>query len=220
MLLMPYRKLEWRVGVRTVARFLPPALGNLLVKFIVLVLHFARILRRALQQRWRQSSRASASNEAENDETDDNKMVVNDESEVDADICLPLLNDATRRLSVFGQSSDSPDADDDNDADDDEDDGDEDDETDSAMERNNLSHDAFLFSTDGRRPWDSCKLSAAIHHKMTYAFSVAIAIQAWRHLAIAIDRFYLQGISARAFGNPYDESAGIDNGAAEYNWHH
>ncbi len=48
MLLVAYHKLEWRVGARTVARFLPPAVGNLVVKFIVLVLPFARILRRVL----------------------------------------------------------------------------------------------------------------------------------------------------------------------------
>ncbi len=38
-------------------------------------------------------------------------------------------------------------------------------------------------------------------------------------VATAIDFFYLQGIGARAFGNPYDKAASIDDGADEYNWH-
>jgi hypothetical protein len=45
MLLVAYHTLEWPVGARAVARFLPPAVSNLVVKFIVMVLPFARILR-------------------------------------------------------------------------------------------------------------------------------------------------------------------------------
>ncbi len=80
--------------------------------------------------------------------------------------------------------------------------------------------DAFFFSSDSKRPWDSRELSAALRRETMYALGMAIAIQTWRHLAFAIDRFYLQGIGTRTFGSPYDEAAGIDDGADEYNWHH
>ncbi len=80
--------------------------------------------------------------------------------------------------------------------------------------------DAFLFSTNGRRPWCSCELTAALRHETVYGLGVIIAIQVWQHLTIAIDHFYLQGIGAQAFGNLYDEAAGIGDSADEYNWHY
>ncbi len=61
---------------------------------------------------------------------------------------------------------------------------------------------------------------AAHNLETMYALGVVIPIQAWRHLAIAIDNFYLQGIGTRAFVNSYGKAADIDNGANKYNWHH
>jgi hypothetical protein len=91
---------------------------------------------------------------------------------------------------------------------------------DAVLASSDNSHNAVFFSSDGGQLWNSRELLAALHRKTMYALIVVIAIQVWRHLAIAIDSFYLQGIGARAFGNPYDKTAGIDDGADEYNWHH
>jgi hypothetical protein len=241
-LLVAYHKLEWRVGTRAVACFLPPAVGNLVVKSIVQVLPFARILQRALHVQQNDNNTSDDGNDRNNHNTnddtniDDNEMVVYEQGEADANICLPLLSDTVQRASVFSPSGDSPDnVDNDDDNDDDNNDDDDDDESvanednnnnteavtcDAVLASSDNSCDAFFFSSDGKQPWDSCELSAALRRKTMYALGVAIAIQAWRHLAIAIDRFYLQGIGARAFGNPFDEAAGIDDSADEYNWHH
>jgi hypothetical protein len=53
-----------------------------------------------------------------------------------------------------------------------------------------------------------------------YSLSVAIAIESWCHLAIAIDCFYLSSVVTRVFGNPHDEAAGINDSINKYNWHH
>jgi predicted SAM-dependent methyltransferase len=49
-------------------------------------------------------------------------------------------------------------------------------------------------------------------------FSIAVA--AWRHIAIAMDHFYLQGVCTGMVSNPYDDESSIDNGPAEHEWHH
>ncbi len=93
MLLVEYHKLEWRVDARAVARFLPPAAGNLVVKFIVLVLPFARLLRRALHVLQNDNNTSDDGNDRNNDNTnddtdiDDNETVVDEQGEADADIC-------------------------------------------------------------------------------------------------------------------------------------
>jgi hypothetical protein len=48
MLLIAYHKLEWRVGARAIARFLPPVVGDLVVQFLLLVQPFVRILQSVL----------------------------------------------------------------------------------------------------------------------------------------------------------------------------
>ncbi len=201
MLLVAYHKLEWRVGARAVARFLPPAVGNLVVKFIVLVLPFARILRRALHVLQNDNNTSDDGNDRNNDNTnddtdiDDNEMVVDEQGKADADIYLPLLSDTGRRSSVFGPSGNSPDTDSNDDDDNDDDDDDDDDDVSVADADNNNNnveavthgavlassdnlHDAFFFSSDGKRPWDSHELSAVLSRETMYALGVAIAIQA------------------------------------------
>ncbi|KAL8794984.1 MAG: hypothetical protein Q9182_007576, partial [Xanthomendoza sp. 2 TL-2023] len=45
-----YHKSQWRIGTRPVARFLPPRLGNLLVRYLVYVPSFLRFLYRCTQR--------------------------------------------------------------------------------------------------------------------------------------------------------------------------
>ncbi len=115
MLLMAYNRRKWRVNARAMARFLSQAVGNLLVKVIILVLPFARNMRCTLQPAPLNShnSVAPGANDA-----NDKKTGVDEQGVTDADICLPLLSDTIRYSSVFGKSSHSPDANEDDNIDD------------------------------------------------------------------------------------------------------
>ncbi len=227
MLLMAYHKLERQVGSRAVARFLPHEVGNLLVQFIVLVIPLARILRRQLA-----GPLASAQPPPVGHDHASEASSVTAETEVDAqesvdrDAAIPLLSTTTPRPAIFGESTEDNDS-----VADDESDDKSADEPGDQVPRNampcaavssstNVPRDAFLFSDNGSCPWESPELSSSMRQETTYGLGVGIAIQIWRHLAIAIDRYYLQGVGATAFGNPHNEEQGIDQGPAEHDFHH
>ncbi len=157
-LLMVYHKLQWRLGTRAIARSLPPAVGNLMVKFIVQVLPFPRIIRRALYVLQNINNTSDDGNDRITDNTNDdtdidnNETMVDEQGEADANICLPLLSDTRRRLSVFDPSNDSPD----NGGNDDDDDNGENVESITNADNNNnnnnnaaaITHDAVLALSD------------------------------------------------------------------------
>ncbi len=163
MLLVAYRKLELRVGARAVVRFLPPAVGNLVIKFIILVLPFVCILRRAMHIRQINNNISDDGNNRNNDNTNDNtnidnnETVVNEQGEADADICLRLLSNTGQRSSVFGPSDDLTDNDGNDDDDDNNGNNDDDDDNDMFVanaDNNNaeaVTHDIVLSSSDNLR---------------------------------------------------------------------
>ncbi len=78
----------------------------------------------------------------------------------------------------------------------------------------------YLFSDNGSMPWASRQLLQAMLKLTELLLGFAITIQSWRHIAIAMNRFFLQGISAGILKNPYDKERSVDNGPAEHYWHY
>jgi hypothetical protein len=225
MQLMAYHKLEWQVGSRAVARFLPHEVGNLLVQFIVLVIPLAHILRRQLDAPLALPPRSTDHVSDAGSVTDETEVDAQDA--VDRDVGIPLLSTTTPRSAIFGESTEDVESVADDDSDDDDAEEPRHQGPNNTMppaaavnSSTDVPRDAFLFLDNGSRPWDSRELSTSMRQETVYALGVGIAIQVWRHLAIAIDRHYLQGVGATAFGNPHNEAQGIDHGPAEHDFHH
>jgi hypothetical protein len=80
--------------------------------------------------------------------------------------------------------------------------------------------DGYPFSDDGVQPWMSKELSQALRQASRELIGVTLTLQVRQHLALAIDRYYLQGIGAARTGNPATTGVDIDNGLPQHTIHH
>jgi hypothetical protein len=177
-------------------RFIPAIVGDLLLKFLMLVQPLARILRRQLPSDYAPADPVHAGLQSSSRGPDGDCHEDDHNSNTSAD--TDVSNGAEWVDDDDGDDNDKNDDGDDNDN------GDNDNDNNNGNDGNrhdidyaNEPHNSYLFSDDGRVPWPPSQLLQAMRQLSQSMLGYALPLQSWHRMAEAMDHFFLHGIGSR-----------------------